>query len=232
MALPEPHRADGISSGTIFVRDNLEVLRAMDGESIDLIYLDPPFNSNRLHRAPIGSRAAGALFTDKWFWSEHDNTWLRSIQNDHPGLHKLIEAIGLTQGQSAMAYACFMSARLLEMYRVLKRTGSIYLHCDPTMSHGLKLVMDAIFGRHNFVNEIIWHYQSGGATKKTYAKKHDVILFFSKTSSYRFFPDRIRDPRTEKAMQRARNPKGARIAAHNRTKLPMDVWHVPWLNPQ
>lgn len=125
-----------------------------------------------------------------------------------------------------------MAIRLIPMRRVLSETGSIYLHCDPTASHYLKLIMDAIFGFQNFLNEIVWHYQTGGAGKRWYSKKHDVILFYAKTEKYLFNPNAVLVHRTDKALARAENPKGARISIENTNKLPMDVWaDIQALNP-
>jgi len=115
----------------------------MNSESVDLIYLDPPFNSKANYAAPIGSQAAGAEFKDTWSLSDVDLEWIDLMQEKHPALYRVLLAAMTDSNKSYLAY---MAARLLEMRRVLKSTGSIYLHCDPTMSHYLKLVMDAIFG--------------------------------------------------------------------------------------
>ncbi len=116
----------------------------MNSDTIDLIYLDPPFNSNANYAAPIGSEAAGAEFKDTWTLDDIDITWLDLIEIDQPALNRVIHA---TMTDSDKSYLIYMAVRLLEMHRVLKPTGSLYLHCDPTMSHYLKLVLDAIFGR-------------------------------------------------------------------------------------
>ena len=146
---------------------------------------------------------------------------------------RVIQAFELFIPQSKMlSYTSYMAQRLFEMRRVLKPEGSIYLHCDPTASHYLKLVMDAVFGEKKFLNEIVWHYQTGGASKKHYARKHDILLFFSKAEDYQFYPENIPTARTEKALKRALNPKGARIQSDDATKLPMDVWiDIQALNP-
>ena len=143
---------------TIFTGDNLPVLRGLDTDSVDLIYLDPPFNSNRDYAAPIGSEAAGAAFKDTWTLSDVDVAWHGEIADRNPGLYELISLAGKTHSKGMMSYLIMMSPRLLEMERVLKPTGSIYLHVDPTASHYLKIAMDCVFGRDNFRNEIVWHY--------------------------------------------------------------------------
>ena len=131
-----------------------------------------------------------------------------------------------------LAYLLYMMERLLVMKGLLKPTGSIYLHCDPTASHYIKVLMDSIFGHENFINEIVWHYQTGGASKRWFAKKHDVILLYSQTKKYRLYGENAKIARSEKSIKRAQNQKGARITSNNATKLPMDVWtDIQALNP-
>ena len=165
---------------TIWTGDNLPILRGMNSESVDLIYLDPPFNSKANYAAPIGSKAAGAAFKDTWTLSDVDAEWINLIEAKHPALYRVLLAAMTSSDKSYLAY---MTARLLEMRRVLKPTGSIYLHCDPTMSHYLKLVMDAIFGRAEFRTEIAWKrtssHSDGTQGRKQYGRIRDVILFYS-----------------------------------------------------
>ena len=158
-------------------------MRGMNSGCVDLIYLDPPFNSKHDYAAPIGSEAAGAAFKDTWGLSDIDVSWLDLISAKHPRVHRIISA---SLSKSDMAYLIYMAPRLIEMKRLLKDTGSIYLHCDPTMSHWLKLLMDAIFGRDNFRNEIIWNYRKWTNKAKYFQRNHDTILFYSKISSYKF----------------------------------------------
>ena len=134
--------------------DNLDIMRGMNSESVDLIYLDPPFNSNRTYSAPIGSEAAGAAFKDTWTLDDVDVAWHGEIADKQPALYSIIDAAGLAHGKGMKSYLIMMAVRLLEMNRLLKTTGSIYLHCDSTASHYLKLLMDCIFGKSNFRNEI------------------------------------------------------------------------------
>ena len=150
----------------------------MNSESVDLIYLDPPFNSKADYAAPVGSKAAGAHFRDTWTLRDVDAEWINIMERQHPALWRVILAAMTASDKSYLAY---MAVRLLEMRRVLKDTGSIYLHCDPTMSHYLKLVMDAIFGRAAFRNEIIWRigWVSGFKTQKRgWIRNHDTLLFY------------------------------------------------------
>ena len=171
-----------IKPKTIFTGDNLPIMRGINSESIDLIYLDPPFNSKTNYAAPIGSKAAGAEFKDTWTLSDVDNAWLDLIETKYPALNRVIHA---AMTNSDKSYLIYMAARLLEMKRVLKDTGSIYLHCDTTMSHYLKLVMDSIWGKSNFLNEIIWCYRDIGSTTTQYfKKKHDTLLVYSKSQNW------------------------------------------------
>ena len=167
---------------TLFHGDNLKFLRAMNSESVDLIATDPPFNKGRDFHATPDSLASGASFQDRWSW-ERDvhQEWVDQLTDDHPALMEAIESAIHAHSEGMGAYMCFMAVRLLEMKRILKPTGSIYLHCDPTASHYLKAVMDAVFGHRNFVNEIVWHYRKWAAGKYTFQRNHDLILFYSKS---------------------------------------------------
>ncbi len=228
-----------IQNRTLFFGDNLEVLKEKIPENFfDLIYLDPPFNSNRNYNVlfkegQIDSSAQIHAFEDTWEWTEDTVRIFNELKNNpKPQIAILINSLSEFIGQNQMmAYLVNMTARLMPLHRVLKTTGSIYLHCDPTASHYLKIIMDVIFGKENFRNEIVWHYQTGGASKQHYSKKHDIILFYTKTDDYHFDPMADPDKRTEKAMERAQNPKGARIGANDIYKIPMDVWEIPALNP-
>ena len=141
-------------------------MRGMNSESVDLIYLDPPFNSKADYAAPIGSAAAGAAFTDTWTLSDLDVEWINLMESRHPVLYRVLLAAMTDSDKSYLAY---MAVRLVETHRILKPTGSIYLHCDPTMSHYLKLLLDAIFGKDRFQNEIIWSYGLGGSSWSRYS---------------------------------------------------------------
>jgi site-specific DNA-methyltransferase (adenine-specific) len=171
---------------TFYTNDNLYVLSGLNSESVDLIYLDPPFNSKRTYSAPVGSKAAGASFKDMWTWKDVDEHHLDSLVDHSPTLTKYITCIGEIHGKPMMAYLTYMSQRIIEMHRVLKETGSLYLHCDPTASHYLKILLDFIFGKNNFRNEIVWCYTIGGKSKRTFGKKHDIVYFYSKGKDYVF----------------------------------------------
>ncbi len=181
------------ASGTVWTGDNLPVMRGMNDASVDLIYLDPPFNSNRHYEAPIGSKAAGAAFKDAWTLDDIDVHEHGELADRNPAAYAVIEAARQASGKGMQSYLIFMAVRLLEMHRVLKPTGSIYLRCDPTASHYLKLLMDGIFGRGNFLNEIAWCYKSGGVSKRWFARKHDSILLYGRDSgAHTFNPIKVK----------------------------------------
>ena len=161
---------------TIWTGDCLDILRGMNSASVDLVYLDPPFNSDANYAAPIGSKAAGAAFKDTWSLSDVNVEWINLIESKHPALYRVLLA---ALNPSDKSYLVYMAARLLEIHRVLKPSGSVYMHCDPKMSHYLKLVMDAIFGRRKFKNEIIWKRTSSHNRAKRWGPVHDVILFYA-----------------------------------------------------
>ncbi len=165
---------------TIWTGDNLDIMRGMNSESVDLIYLDPPFNSNANYAAPIGSQAAGAAFKDTWGLDDINLAWHGEIKHEYPGLYELLNTTRATHGDSMMSYLIYIAIRLIEMKRLLKPTGSIYLHCDPTASHYLKLLMDSVFGRTSYRNEIVWKRTSAHALEhRTYSKITDRILYYS-----------------------------------------------------
>ena len=180
---------------TLWTGDNLDIMRGMNSETVDLIYLDPPFNSNRDYAAPIGSEAAGAAFKDTWALSDVDEAWHGEIADRNPTLYVIIDAAGHAHGKGMKSYLIMMAVRLLEMRRLLKDTGSVYLHCDPTASHYLKMLMDAVFGQGNFRNEIVWCYSTGGRTTTSFPKKHDVILRYGQTSKTVFYYKNVALPR-------------------------------------
>ena len=168
---------------TIWTGDNLDILRGMNSETVDLVYLDPPFNSNKNYAAPIGSKAAGAAFKDTWTLSDVDEAWHGEIADRDPALYSIVGAAGQAHGKSMKSYLIMMAVRLMELRRILKDTGSIYLHCDPTASHYLKLLMDAVFGRRHFRNELVWHYgQRTLFMRRQFNRKHAVILFYARSN--------------------------------------------------
>ncbi|MGB8510854.1 MAG: DNA methyltransferase [Pyrinomonadaceae bacterium] len=181
----------------LYYGDNLRVLREEVGdETIDLVYLDPPFNSaanyNVLFREASGEQSAAQItaFEDTWHWTHESEAMYQELVTDAPErLARLVEAMRQMLGTSdMMAYLVMMAPRLLELHRVLKPTGSIYLHCDPTASHYLKLVLDSVFSPQNFRSEIIWKRTSAHSSAKRYGPVHDVLLFYSKSEEFIWNP--------------------------------------------
>ena len=175
--------------------DNLEVLReAIDDASVDLVYLDPPFNSNAgynvLFKSANGSAADASIeaFDDTWTWGDASKSALMDIDGGtNRQLQVMMRAMHDALGDSPlMAYLAMMAVRLVELHRVLRPTGSLYLHCDPTASHYLKLVLDAVFGAENFRNEIVWKrygaHNDVGQGSRHFGRIHDVIFLYSKSS--------------------------------------------------
>ena len=176
---------------TLYYGDNLPILRAhIADESVDLVYLDPPFNSNRsynvLFREESGKEAAAQItaFDDTWHWNDHTaETYHELVTGGQADVAALLSALRQAIGTNQMmAYLVMMAARLVELHRVLKPTGSLYLHCDPTASHYLKVVLDAIFGAQNFRNEIIWKRTTAHSSSQKFAPIHDVVLYYGKGS--------------------------------------------------
>ena len=193
--------AKPITENTLFYGDNLPILREyIPDESIDLVYLDPPFNSKRTYNvlfkqeSGAESEAQIAAFADTWHWNQAaEDTYLHLTTEAPPHVSHMISALrgfitgSMSGGNQMMAYLVMMAARLVELHRVLKPTGSLYLHCDPTASHYLKIVLDTVFGPENFKNEISWK-RSGrrSSISKIYRRAHDIIFFVTKSSKYTF----------------------------------------------
>jgi site-specific DNA-methyltransferase (adenine-specific) len=171
----------------LYYGDNLDVLRRyVKDESVDLVYLDPPFKSNQdyniLFKEHDGTKAAAQIkaFEDTWRWDESAAEAFHDVIRKGGKVADTMQAFQLVLGYSDMlAYLAMMAPRLIELHRVLKPTGSIYLHCDPTASHYLKILMDAVLGPHNFLNEIIWERFNFHADAIRWGRIHDVILFYA-----------------------------------------------------
>lgn len=178
----------------LYYGDNLDVLRRhIKDETVDLVYLDPPFNSNATYNVLFseqdGSRAAAQIkaFGDTWHWDRSAAQTYQEVVEAGGKLSETMQAFRLFLGDNDMlAYLTMMAPRLVELRRVLKPTGSIYLHCDPTASHYLKLLMDAVFGVANYRNEIIWHYLKWSTGKFAFQRNHDVIFFYTKSKAHVF----------------------------------------------
>ena len=223
---------------TIWTGDNLPIMRGMNSASVDLIYLDPPFNSNHNYAAPVGSKAAGAAFKDTWTLRDVDVEWINLIEAKHPALYRVLLA---AMTDSDKGYLVYMAARLLEMKRLLKASGSIYLHCDTTMGHYLKLLMDSMFGRASFRNDVAWCYRRMSDKRlKRFARCHDMILFYAMSKEAAFNADAVRDAYSESSRARAgyRKTSVGRIGPasgvcelNDRGRFPDDWWEIPILRP-
>ena len=190
---------------TVWTADNLHVMRGMNSASVDLVYLDPPFNSKTDYAAPIGSAAAGAAFKDTWTLTDIDAEWINLMEDRHPAVWRVLLAAMTASDKSYLAY---MAVRLLEIHRLLKPCGSLWLHCDPTMSHYLKLLLDAIFGRRQMLNEIVWAYTGPGNVTRHFKRKHDVILYYARGTDWTFNTDAVRVPYSDATLLRRRYTEG------------------------
>lgn len=191
-------------SNALYFGDNLRVLREyVKDESVDLIYLDPPFNSkasyNILFKSPVGERAEAQMraFEDTWRWEDGAESAMQQVLKTSVSTFNLLRSLQSFLGQSdVMAYLAMMAPRLLELRRVLKDTGSIYLHCDPTASHYLKVLLDGVFGPQNFCNEIVWlrskNPKGSQHANRRYSPHTDSLLFYGKTDNAYFDSDAIR----------------------------------------
>ena len=169
-----------IKNRTVFCSDNFDIIKNIADNSIDLIYLDPPFNKNKNFK----TKNYDYGFVDKWSSEDIDISHIEYIKRNHPMLYNFLDILNAITVNKY--YIMYLSIRLIEMERILKDSGSIYIHTEPSVNHYIKIVMDIIFGEKNFINEIVWCYKSGGASKKRFAKKHDNILLYSKSDNYYF----------------------------------------------
>lgn len=205
----------------LYYGDNLSVLRDnIPGESVGLIYLDPPFNSqanyNVLFKGASGKSADAQIeaFKDTWHWGEEaERAFSEVLESPNTQAAEMLRAMRLFLGENdMMAYLAMMAVRLLELHRVLKPTGSLYLHCDPTASHYLKILLDAVFGPLNFRNEIIWKRTSAkGLAFTRFARNHDVILCYTKSDEWTWnAPYAPHDPKYLEAFYKYEEPKTKR----------------------
>ena len=227
---------------TLYFGDCLDWMREWPDESADLIYLDPPFNSNAnyniLYGRGNGAPAQLRAFTDTWRWDTAASARLTRILNavGNPA-HKAVKGFWELLGESGMsAYLTYTAERLVEMRRLLKSTGSIYLHCDPTASHYLKILLDSIFGAPQFRNEIAWCYSWPRNARRYYARTHDIILFYTKGPNWIFNADAVRQPYSAASEGRdeyAANASafGSAVLLDPRGKLPQDWIELPPLRP-
>lgn len=243
-----------IDPNALIYGDNLDVLRRyIPDESVDLVYLDPPFNSNAnynvLFKDKSGESSAAQIeaFGDTWHWDQVAAATMHEVlRAGGPAAEALVAFERLLGTNDMLAYLAMMAARLVELRRVLKPTGSIYLHCDPTASHYLKILMDAVFGAEHFRNEIIWHYynkfQRGDIGM--FARGHDVILFYGCSTGREIVFHEVREERAapvkqllrvwEPATKRIVNKKGpdGKVMYREVTDRKVDdVWRIPYIVP-
>ena len=211
----------------LYCGDNLTLLRQHVADaSVDLVYADPPFNSGKSYFATDQKQAtnAAAAYDDRWSWDASTQTDYQTVLRDLPAPYtRVLKALFELIGPSAsMAYLVFLAPRLAELQRALKPSGSLYVHCDVRMSHYLRLLLDGALGRENFRNEIVWGYRTGGAGKRQFSRKHDVILFYSASKTYIFHPQYERVRYAKPFFDAKRDDHG-----YYADVLLRDVWEIP-----
>ena len=185
----QPTRANriNVANRTVLHGDNLTFLRGINTGTVHLIATDPPFNKSKDFHATPDSLAAGARFNDRWKWdTDVHPDWIDAIQDDWPAVWQVIEAAKVASGMDMAAFLCWLGVRLMEMHRVLRDDGSLYLHIDHTAHAWVKALMDGIFGRKNFRNEIVWCYSGASSPKSDFRRKHDTLLRYTKTNTRTF----------------------------------------------
>lgn len=243
-----------LNNRTLYFGDNLQVIEERFPDNFfDLIYLDPPFNSNRNYNVlfkegQVDASAQIRAFEDTWEWSPPTIRLFNELkENPNPQIAIMMQSLyEIMRDTPMMAYLVNMTARLLPLQRVLKETGSIYLHCDPTASHYLKMIMDVIFGKQNFRNEIIWHYynkfQRGDIPM--FARDHDVIFFYTKVPGSSHIFGSIYEKREKPVMQLKRKweastgkivnlkDEDGHVVYEEKTERKIDdVWRIPYIVP-
>ncbi len=236
----------------LYFGDNLDILREhIKDESVDLIYLDPPFNSNAnynvLFKTPKGHESAAQIeaFEDTWHWNEQaEREFGELVRCGNTDVSEMMQALRRFLGENdMMAYLTMMANRLLELHRVLKPTGSLYLHCDPTASHYLKIVLDGVFGKGNLRNEIIWSYKKWAVAESKFSRNHDVVLYYAKDDELAPFNIQLQ-PRAASTLKRFGNKKIVSGHDQDGKRTPSqtldeesdgvkmsDVWEIPIIAP-
>ena len=251
------HGFNAITRG-VYIADNLNFLRSLNDECIDLVCIDPPFAKNETftgdklkppltpqeaeierrllsHWGLANARQASAAgivwpegsarggYKDIWSWEEdiHED-WLTSLEHDYENISKIIDTTRYVHSDSVAAYLCYMAIRIIEIHRVLKPTGSLYLHCDHTVNGYLRQLLDSVFGRDNFQNEIVWCYRKWTNSAMYFQNNHDTIFYYSKSKGSHTF-NKLFDYDA---------PQKTKIAEEQtKTALP-DYWHIPIINSQ
>ena len=223
-----------VRNRTLFHGDNLPFLQGINSGAVHLIATDPPFKKGRDFHATPGSLAGGASFKDRWNWDDdvHDD-WVDSIKDDWPAVWAEIEGAKLSYGEDMAAFLCWLAVRLMEMRRILREDGSLYLHIDHTAHAYVKCLMDAIFGWKNFRNEIVWHYYNiASVARKHFGRKHDSILWYSKSAKASFNWDDMREDYSPNSnwVKSFESYGDDRYKPDKRGKLMHDVWRLPTIN--
>ena len=244
----------------LYYGDNLDILRnKIEPESVDLCYIDPPFNSKRNYSQIYNNqgsedRAQAQAFVDTWEWGDEaikGKEYINDVNNINNGKFtnqtvELIKGLEKVLGEGSLfAYLIHMTLRIVEIHRVLKPTGSFYLHCDPTVSHYLKLVLDSVFCGKNgeFRNEIVWNYRRWPTKTSRFQRMHDIVLFYGKHAKENTFNTLLQPP-TESSVKRWKGKKQRVEFNKNGTRLPTqeldedsegvamdDVWNIPIIAP-
>jgi site-specific DNA-methyltransferase (adenine-specific) len=234
-------------TGTLYIDDCVEVMKNMPECSVDLIYLDPPYNSNRDYIGTSNGEVVGH-FIDTWTYAdetrEKTDRESAELELKDDKLSKYLEFIkeGSASDKNHYAYLTFMARRLIEMKRILKPTGSIYLHVDPTESHYLKIIMDIIFGIQNYRNEIVWRYKRWTASKKSNPRLHDIILFYTKSQEYYFKLPMTENTKPNPSQYISMKINGKTVVKRDENGNPIkreaskeiavgDVWEIPIISP-
>ena len=223
-----------VRNRTLFHGDNLPFLQGINSGAVHLIATDPPFKKGRDFHATPGSLAGGASFKDRWNWDDdvHD-AWVDSIKDDWPAVWAVIEGAKLSYGEDMAAFLCWLAVRLMEMRRILREDGSLYLHIDHTAHAYVKCLMDAVFGWKNFRNEIVWHYYNiASVARKHFGRKHDSILWYSKSAKASFNWDDMREDYSPNSnwVKSFESYGDDRYKPDKRGKLMHDVWRLPTIN--
>lgn len=214
-----------VRNRTIFHGDNLEFLRGINSETIHLIATDPPFKKGRDFHATPGSLAHGASFKDRWSWEQDvQGDWVDKIKDDWPAAYAVIESTRLSYGEDMSAFLCWLGVRLMEMRRVLRQDGSLYLHIDHTAHAYVKALLDSIFGAQNFRNEIVWCYTGPSNTKRWFPRKHDVILYYTKGKSWTFNGDDVKIPYVKRDTGKTSGIFKKRAVLSDKGKISEDYW--------
>ena len=225
-----PMPVQNFPDNILYELDNLDVLRGMNSATVDLIATDPPFNTRRNRSGTAGFYVDNwkwgdtGILPDQWAWNEVHPAWLEQIKDDNPALHAVIEAARTAHNDGIAAFLCFLSVRLMECHRVLKPTGSIYLHCDHAANAYIRMAMDAIFGAKNFRNEIVWCYTGPSNTKRWFPRKHDTIFFYAKSDAAPFNYKDLRIPYVKLDTGKTSGIFKQAATLDAKGKVPEDYW--------